>query len=249
MRKYRDLMTVTILVGVTAFSSVPTAAQDNLQRLPPRQISIDEDILAAFIDEPCNQFEAAQDRFVAGQFREASEHLRKASAYLRLEAARGDAQDEATLHASVRELQALSVATERGDVPSVNTLQQAFARAHYALAAHHCVKTAHRCCRPATFADKQEVSRAGHDLRAAAIHLERGSQWAGTKLDEETELALQAAKKTADNLLQRGTRSQNEIQQTIHNLHGKLEKLTGRKITVARPLTPDDDKEGPSVFR
>lgn len=235
------LSTIAVAFGVTT-----TVAQEQIQRLPPVQITIDEDILVAFVDEPCRHFEAARDQFIARQYPQAAEHLRKASAYLRLEAARGSVPGRAALNASVRELQAMALAVERGQVRSVDTLQQTFARAHYALASHHCIKSAHRCCRPATFADEQEMTRTGHDLKSATRHLSRGLLWAGNEQDKETQQALSAAQVTADKLIRQDGGSQTDVERTIHRLHGKLEGLTGRKIMLAEPLTPSD---APSIFR
>ncbi len=119
----------------------------------------------------------------------------------------------------------------------------------FPLARHHCIKSSHRCCRPETFQDKQELARAGSDLKAATVHFNRGSLWAGSELDEETRNLIAGAQLTADQLIQQDTGSQSDVQHTIHALHGKLEKISGLKIMLAQPLPPEEDKSGPSIFR
>ena len=249
MPSFRQLALLSLLAAAVTLGGTRIVAQQPTLPRQPTKVSIDESILAAFVDEPCRHFEAARDQFVARQFPRTAEHLRTASAYLRLEAARADAQQRAALDASVRELQRLAVGVERNQVRSVETLQAAFAQAHYALASHHCVKSAHRCCRKSTFADKDEMIRAGHDLRAATIHVERGLQWAGEDSDEETRNDLLASQLTAQALIRNEGGSQNDMQRILHRMHGKLENLTGRKIRIARPLTPGDDRSGPSIFK
>jgi len=249
MRSFQRLTQFTLLAAVVVLNAQTTAAQERLRRLPPTTITIDEDALAAFVDEPCRHFEAARDQFLARKYHQAAKHLRTAAAYLRLELARADKQSRTALEASMRELQSLATATERGKIESVEKLKQAFARAHYALASHHCVQTAHRCCQAEEIALKVGLTRAGHDLRAAAIHLERGSQWAGKELDKETRKTLQLSRAAAKALIERKAPTQSSIQRSIHSLHKKLESLTGRKILLARPITPDSNEGAPSIFR
>ncbi|MFV1968313.1 MAG: hypothetical protein ACC628_23050, partial [Pirellulaceae bacterium] len=224
-------------------------ADEPIQRLPPARIVIDEDILEAFVDEPCHHFEAARDAFVANRYPQAAEHLRKATAYLRLEAARASDSDRAALDASVRALQATALAVNHGQVRAVERLYEAFARAHLALANHHCIKSAHRCCRPGTFSDKREMSRTGHDLKAATMDLSRALRWAGDKPDKETQQLLDASQRAADKLIQQEGGSQVDVQRAIHRLHGKLENLIGRKIMLAQPLTPVNDGSAREMVR
>lgn len=247
MNSYSNL-SFMLLLTIFGLGANTILAQEKIQHLSAARVTIDEDILAALVDEPCRHFEAARDHFVAGRFPQAAANLRTSTAYLRLEAARANAAGRARLEASRRELLDVAAATERGGLQSVDTLHQVFARAHYALASHHCVKSAHRCCRPATFDDQGEMRRAGQDLRAASIHLDRGLRWAGTDWDEETQRMLSMSELASLKLIRQDAGPQDEAQRLIHSIHGKLESLTGRKIMLARPLTPED-KTGPSIFR
>ncbi len=249
MTTYRQLILLASLFVTIAFGRNTIVAQEPIQPRPSTKITFDEDILTTLIEDTCHHFEAARDQFIKRQYPKTAEHLRTASANLRLEAARASHQERAVLNASVRELQAIAVAVERDQIRSVEALEQTFARAHFALASHHCVESAHRCCQPATLVDKDEMIRAGRDLRAAAIHVERGLRWTGDDSDEETKKALRASQLAAENLIRQESGPQNDAQRVIHRLHTKLEALTRRKIMLARPLTREDDQRGPSIFR
>jgi hypothetical protein len=250
MRRFtpHGLIWTVVLVAMPVARPHEVMAQQELRRLPATQIAIDEDILTAFADEPCRNFEAARDAFVRGENRQAAHNLRTASAFLRLEAARATADGKLAIDASVRELQRLAVAIDNNQVRAVEVLQQAFARAHYALAGHHCIKSAHRCCQPAAFENERSMNRIGHDLNAAATHLKRGALWAGSEPDTETLSALNTARFSAERLIRMGETQQDEVTRAIHSVRDNLEKFTGRKIMLAPPLVADDDL-GPSIIR
>jgi len=248
-RKWAIAIIIALVSSLLLRSHAAMGQEEALRETLVTQIAVDEDILAAFVDEPCRHFEAARDKFILGENQQVAQHLRIGSAFLQLESARARADGKLALKASVSELQSLADAVENNQVQTVQVLQQAFARAHYALAGHHCINSAHRCCRPATFQDKQELARTGWDLKAAAIHLNRGALWAGGELDEETRNLIAGGQLTADQLIRQDIGSQSDVQHTIHALHGKLEKISGLKIMLAQPLPPEEDKSGFSNFR
>ncbi len=248
MTHYNPFPRLILSIIAIAFGTTTTVAQEQLTRLPSETIAIDEDILAVFVDEPCRHFEAARDLFSTGQLLPAADHLRTASVFLRLEGARATPEGKAGIDAAVDDLQRLALAIQNNQVQSPNVLDQAFARAHYALASHHCIKSSHRCCRVATFENQEERTRAGHDLNAATVHLERGLRWAGEDMDEKTRNSLKASRLAAGQLINQAGGSQTNVQRVIHGLHRKLEGLTGRKIMLAQPST-GEDKLGPPLFR
>ncbi len=233
-------------VWILALLSVTLHGQ--IVRLPPAQVTIDEDILASFVDEPCHHFERARDRFLAGDTKAAAHELRTAAAFLELEAARATAAGSMALEASVNDLERLAGGVETAEVRSVDVLQRAFAGAHRALACHHCIKTAHECCRPATFLDKVAMARAGEDLQASVIHLKQAAQWSGEALDVETLKALDASERVSAKLINKQDTARQETFRTIRLLGKRLEAITGRTIMIAPPLT-DDNRLAPSIFQ
>ncbi len=238
-----------VFLAITMALGASTAfAQEEFKPLKPAKIEIDEDILAFFIDKPCHHFEAARDSFVRGKVKQTAEHLRHAVAYLRLEAARATPNGKTALETSIAELNRLADVVEKKQVKSVRTLEQAFARAHYALSGHHCIKSNHRCCQVATFQDKQEIARTGQDLKAATFHFRKGAEWEYGKLDEETLKLLEKTKISANQLIQKKHGTRREVRKNIHVIHDKLEKVTGLKFNIAPSKIAEDDA-GPSLFK
>jgi len=240
----RSLRQIALVIAVAMAPSMVEA-----QHRPRRTatITIDEDVLATFVDEPCHHFERARDSFLARDGRTTAKELRIAAAFLKFEAVRSTPQGRANLETSIRELDRLAVSVQGNRVKSVKVLKQAFARAHFALAGHHCVQSARRCCHPATFQNKREMARTGYDLKAATIHLRRGLIWSGNDLDPKTQKMLDAAQLSAGKLINnRPQGSQNRVIRSIHSVHRKLEALTGRKILISPPLAIGD-KLGPSI--
>lgn len=240
----------TIVFGIAIFSVGPSLlpAQVVAGNHGPAKISIDEEVLAAFVDEPCNHFESAKRAFVIRRYSDAANHLRVASAFLQLESARALDETKVKLDASISELQRLAVDVERSQVASVDTLGGAFARAHYALAGHHCVKSAHACCQLDAPQHAQHSVQAGRDLKAAATHMQRGLTWSGEESDEHMSQVINSANLSADQLIRGGRASHGKANHAIRSIRNRLQGLTGLKISLAPPLTDRDDV-APSLFR
>jgi len=92
------------------------------------------------------------------------------------------------------------------------------------------------------------MKRVGHDLNAAAIHLKHGEFWNGGELNDDALRALDDAQLSAEQLISFGEVPQSDVVGAIQSVRNKLEDLTGRRISLAPPLT-DDDTLGPSIFR
>lgn len=233
--------------GILAGHDVSALAQSPIFSGRSSEVVIDESILDALVDEPCHHFEAALHELTAGRPAATAEHLRTASAYLRLESARAIVPSKAALDASVRELQVLAAQVERGQIRAEESLRQAFARAHFALADHHCVRSAHCCCQPGASEQPTIMSQASRELGAAATHLQQGLQWQRGKLDDSSRSAIAAAQNAARRMLQEQKMSGGEAMQSVRNLHKRLEGLTGRKIMLAPPVV-DKSELAPSIF-
>lgn len=227
----QTLVRAALLTYGVAICSVTALAQPAQVSKP--QVIIDEDVLATFVDEPCRHFERARDCLLKKDRQGTANHLRIGAAFLKLQEARAVAQGKKLLSASIHELEQLAVVVENKRLPKVEDLQQAFARAHYALAGHHCIKSAHRCCRTSSDVDKKELRRAGQDLKAAGVHLKLGSLWEGTEPDAKTRAALSDTWGSANDLMLGAPGSQNRASRIIGKLRERLENVTGRKIGVA----------------
>jgi len=219
-----------------------------LTRPTPGQITIDEDILAVFVDEPCDHFQRARDTYLAGDAKVSAKELRTAAAYLRLEAARATPEGHNDLESSIRELQQLADAVENHQVPSVQRLERAFARAHLALANHYCLNSARRGCQTETLRTQQDRTRARQDLKAAVANLRHGLRWTGDVPDVQLGRTLDTSQTTAGRAGQPEEGSPTELMRVVQSLRAKLEELTGRKIMLAQPPAKQDPF-GASVFR
>ena len=223
----RWLMVVTVVVVGSA------AANAQVVRQPPRQLTISEDILTSFVDQPCYHFEQAHDKYLSGDRRAAANHLRIGAAFLKLEAARATEEGRKGLTASIRELEQLAFAIEYLQVRTVDTLDKAFANAHFAMAGHHCISSAHRCCQQCSFSDKQEMTNVGQDLKSAAVHLQNGSRWSGNAISQETKKVLSSTFATADGLIAGKTVTQPRALGVIGAFRQRFEDLTGRRLLIA----------------
>lgn len=223
-------------------------AQVDVDSRPRTSVTIDERILAAFVDEPCRHFEAAKQAFITGQQTPAANHLRIAAAHLQLESARAHPDAKAELEASIAELGRMAAALERSEVTSLDALGKVFSRAHFALAGHHCVKSSYSCCQASSQPHPKLNEQAGLDLKAAANHMQQGLAWSGIESDEQLSRLVRAAHISANDLMQDGRATHGKAKHAIRSIRNKLEGFTGLKISLAPPLSERDDS-GPSLFR
>ncbi|MFH1672954.1 MAG: hypothetical protein ABIF87_05965 [Pseudomonadota bacterium] len=172
--RYKTLGLSIVLIMTTMAVGAWAAETRPMQAAP--QYPVDENTLNALTDEPAHHFHQARESFLKKDAKAAADEIRKGAAFLKLEAARATEEAKKGLNESIQELEKLAKSIEKGTVASVKELDNAFARAHYTLARHHYLKAV---------ADwtKKETVRAGHALKAAAIHLEQGLAWAGRKLE------------------------------------------------------------------
>lgn len=234
-------------IGV-AISAMPAQSQEhNTQHAASKGVLVDTDILAAFVNKPCENFQSAREQFLSGNNTKAAGFLKTASAYLRLEAARADAMSRVAIENSVRDLEQLASAVEKGETRAYSELQGIFVEAHVALASHHCVQSDSCCCQLEKDGVNGDVTCVCRELNAATIHLEQATMWRNGELAElsqsilettpVTEMHSMSFSESMNRQSKDGNRSQflSTMKQRIGSLHQKLEAFTGRKIQLARP--------------
>jgi len=143
---------------------------------PEGWIIFDEGYLTHFQEEPEQQFHKARENFFKKEMKLAAADIRKAAAFLRLQAARATAEGKKDLMISIHELEKLANTVEEDTVNSVKKLDHAFAHSHHALAKHHYFKAVE------LWAEKN-TKKAGHDLKVAAVHLEKSLIWFGERIE------------------------------------------------------------------
>lgn len=235
---------------VIAFASpaIVTHGEEHAMHHAAGKVLVDADILAAFVNKPCENFQLARKQFLSGNNAKAAGHLRTASAYLRLEAARAEATSRVAIETSVRELEQLASAVERGEVRAYSELQRVFVQAHVALASHHCVQSDSCCCQLEKGGSEGDVTCVCRELNAATIHLEQATMWRNGELADLVqptydEPHFAEMESMGFSTMPKDNANQNQflsnMKQRIGSLHQKLEAFTGRQIQLARPSEID----------
>ena len=234
---------LAVAVGVTGSAS-STLGQEHAGHHAANKVVVDADILSAFVNKPCENFQLARKHFLSGNNKKAASSLRTALAFLRLEAARADAISQVAIEKSVNDLKLLASAVERGEVQAYSELQRAFVEAHVALASHHCVQSDTCCCQLEKDGTDGDVTCVCWELNAATIHLEQATMWRNGELAQPTYDESHFAKMESTGFINSmathkkdANQSQflSNMKQRIGSLHQKLEAFTGRKIQLARP--------------
>ena len=249
LRASKVKLAVSSMAMVIAFASpaIVTHGEEHAMHHAASKVLVDADILAAFVNKPCENFQLARKQFLSGNNAKAAGHLRTASAYLRLEAARAEATSRVAIETSVRELEQLASAVERGEVRAYSELQRVFVQAHVALASHHCVQSDSCCCQLEKDGNEGDVTCVCRELNAATIHLEQATMWRNGELadlvqptyDESHFAEMESMGFSNSMAMPKNNADQNQflssMKQRIGSLHKKLEAFTGRKIQLARP--------------
>lgn len=152
--------------------------------------------------------------------------IRKGAASLRREAARATAEGKKLLMASAHELEKLAGGMPRRAGTAGKTLEHAFARAHHALARHYHQKATE-------FWARNEAQQAGHELEAAALHLEQGLVWVGQEAQAGRVAVMKAMRLLAEKLITGAGWAPAEVRLRFKAAGEEIEKL-GRKIKSAK---------------
>jgi serine protease Do len=167
-------------------------------------------------------FHKAREKFLKKDFNEAASEIRQGAAFLKNEVEKATGEGKQALMTSAEELENLADQVQKGALRSAKELDQAFARAHQALARHYQSKASESWAHRAT-------SEAGQELKAAAGHLENALSWAGQRLGEGSEKAIQEAKVIGEILEKGGTQTASEVNKDINAIGREIEKA-GKKI-------------------
>jgi len=197
---------------------------------PEGYVVVEEDVLVVLNDAPGEYFHKAKQSFLKKDYKATAEEIRKGAAFLKLQAARATTGGKALLTASADELDKLANNVEQGTVTSAKTLDDAFARAHYALAKHHYLKAME-------YKAKGAATKFGHALKASAIHLERGFAWSGHEMEAATAATVKDAGLVSGKLIEGGGRVGKEAGEAVDKIGVEIEKL-GKKLEPAKKAGP-----------
>jgi hypothetical protein len=124
--------------------------------------------------------------------------------------------------ASTQELGKLTDQVQKGTVRSARELDEAFARAHYALARYYQSKA------PESWARKA-VPEAGQDLKAAAVHLEKALNWASHRLEAGGVQTIREWKQIGEKMEKGAGWVDAEVRKAIEGIGKEIDE-TGHKI-------------------
>lgn len=211
---------IALLVAVLISVAWPAASRAQV-KAPSKQAGV-----SSSADEAERYFKKAHEDFLKKDRKAAAAEIREAAALLKREERRATSEGKKDLSASAQELEKLATDVENGTVTSVKELDNAFARAHYALARHHYLKASK------SWAEK-EADKAGHELKAAAADLERGLTWAGHKAEAGTKTVINNTRILGEKLIKGAGWVSAEVGKGIEDLGKEIEKL-GKKTEPAK---------------
>lgn len=162
------LVLTVSLASLGAAGAGRTAVTPQKGEMPkdsPGWVVVGDDVFTPWQFEPMRWTDSARYHYREGQEKAAAGELRKAASWLRYAAANALPISKGALETAARDLHALAVDIEHGQVVGANRLDHAIAEADHALASWHYFKA------KASSAAKGDESRAAGDLYAAARYL------------------------------------------------------------------------------
>ena len=205
-------------VGLKGCEKKTQAAEPTKPKAPEGYVLVEEDVLLQFVELPGEHFHKARENFLKKDLKGAASEIRKGEAFLRLQAARATAEGKKGLITSIAELEKLANDVEKGTVTSAKTLDRTFAKSHHALAKHHYLKALE-------YRTKKDTKRAGHSLKAAAVHLEHGFAWSGHELEAGTVKVVRTALDLGGKLIEGTGLMTDEVVKAIDYMGEEIEKL------------------------
>ncbi len=212
---YRKRIFMTIGIIILIFSPALGISQTPKKASEPQGFS-------RVVQEVDQSFQKAREDFLAKRWKDSAEAIRRGKAYLQKEAAQAADKSKEALASSAEELQRLADKVETGAGKSVRDLDAAFSRANSALAEYY-----YRMANESWV--RKEVSKAGHELLAAAFQLEKGIRRAEGKAETGVQSVVQKTGQLVGKMIEGAKVSEEEVEKGIHDLGKEIEKL-GKKV-------------------
>lgn len=194
----RRILLSAVVLSILFICTV-ASAQTEKPMTPPKApkgwVTVEEDNLILFDEEPQYHFEKAKGHFLKGEKMAAAEEIKKATAFLKLQEGRATDEGKKALVISIAELKKLAGDLEKGATVSDTDLDRAFARAHHALTKHYLSKAMEQY-------GKEDTKKAGYDLKSAANHLEYAAKWTSDKVEEGLENGVRDARALSGKMIE-----------------------------------------------
>ncbi len=169
-------------------------------------------------NEASQQLGMARQSFLTVDLGAAAKRLRKAAANLRNTSHQADETIKPQLNRSAEELDSLSHRVEKGEVKSVEELDQPSARALHRLSRHHYLMAQR------SWLHKQR-ERTGKQLRAAADNLEHAAQLSRQEVRTATQAVVKDVRLTSGKLVEGVGYGVDEVGKALESLGQQVESV------------------------
>jgi Na+/phosphate symporter len=208
---------IGMIIGIIPLILCPALG---IGQTPKKASDVQE--FSQLVQEVDQSFQKARENFLAKKWKDSAEAIRRGKSYLQSEAARAADKSKEALESSAEELRQLADKVEKGAAKSVRELDAAFSRANSALAQYY-----YRLANESWA--RQEASKAGHELLAAAFQLEKGTRRAEGKVESGVQSLVQRTGRLAGKMIEGAKVAEGEVEKGMHDLGKEIEKL-GKKV-------------------
>jgi hypothetical protein len=168
-------------------------------------------------------FQKAKQDYLQQKMNSSSEQIRKGAAYMKAEAAKASDKGKEALTASAQELEKLADDVKKGVVTSGKIIEEAFARAYYALAVDAHIKSTESWTR-------KEAAKAGAALDSANKHLGKSFTWAGQKVEKSTQDVMKKSDDISLKLQKKSNLIAEDVGNRLKDAGNEIEKF-GKRIS------------------
>lgn len=185
--------------------------------------------------DPTQDFNKARAEYLYFDVAASAASIRRGANRMRESLADATDRSRQALQNSIIELESLARATEQRSVDSVKRLDEAFARANYALAQRHYVSALEA-------REQQAQARLGEELHRSAEYLQRARQQMGLELQEDEARMIGRTKALGSKLTTGIHATSDEITYDLRSLGQDLanlrDRLGGRSVSDNIPTRP-----------
>lgn len=229
MWKLTNLGTLGVLA--TALAMTPTCwGQTESVDTPSPPVGSEKPLLSVCPDDPTRDFDSARQSFLQVDLSEAAARLRRGIAAMQEQSKTATAEGRQAIRKSVEELESTAKAIEQKREQSTERLDQALARAQFALAHHHYLMAIKA-------RNEQARQQLGQELHSATEQLQNGVTRLRVELrKKEVEIQL-ATKELATKLIGGGNVTHDEIGNGIDSFGDNMTNLQKRALPAEQAAT------------
>jgi serine protease Do len=225
MKFTKSFLSLILIIGIMVAGSVWAAAAQSAQQQTASSQQAGQANPSAELEQ---YFQKAHEEY-SKNATEAATEIRKAVALLNREADQAKGKARQLLLESSKELEGLAEQVQKGTVRAGQDLDNAFSRAHAALANYYQQQASESWA-------KKAYSDAGQSLKAAALNLEGAWKWSKIKVEKASQAAVDSADEVSEKIAKGSGWVSTEVSKSIDALGREIGKLDNEK--------KDDDPSG-----